>query len=115
MREGDPNANIYIGQMENYKLIPIKESCIEVAERVFKERYKTDTNPVVVQMIQDGIPIDHWYYRSNQWIAQVHLNLFQHIIPFIGPANEAPSSLFGDDKYVVDQQVMDRLLSLIKV
>src|ERR1035437_9921666 len=93
-RESTPGAN-NIGQLrENGTLGPIEESCISRAERTFRLRSKTDTNPVIVQMTRGGNPIDHWYYRSDEWIDQPFFALgkFQ---PYVGPANRAQRFMYG--------------------
>lgn len=94
-------------QIVNGELVsPPPEICLVAAERVFRERRKKgDTDPKIVQMKSHGELIDHWYYRSKQWIEQPYLKLSEFIQPYIGPADKAPLSFYGDGSYEVDETI----------
>ena len=98
---GQTTKRFRVGDLE-----PLEESCVYRAEETFRARSKKDTNPAIVQMILNGKPINHWYYRSDQWIDQPFLALgkFQ---PYVGPANRAQRFMYGEGKYVVDQRAID--------
>jgi hypothetical protein len=106
-RESAPGAN-NIGQLkEDGSLGPIEEACILRAEKTFKIRSKIDTNPVIVQMVLRGKPIDHWYYRSDQWIDQPYFALGNGLQPYIGPANRAQRFMYGEGKFIVDKEATE--------
>jgi hypothetical protein len=83
-----------IKQLVNGKLAEVQEVCIKHAVKTFNERHQQDTNPRIVQMIHHGTPLDHWYYRSDQWIDQPYLMEGLFIQPHVGPANMANRTLY---------------------
>ena len=87
---------------------PPTEASLVAAGRVFQERQKKgDTNPQIVQMKLRGKLIDLWYYRSDQWIEQPYFGKDIFLQPYIGPAEEAMSFLYGDGTYVVDKEMTE--------
>jgi hypothetical protein len=94
-------SNMNTGQLrEDGTLGPIEEVCILRAEKIFKIRSKLDTNPHIVQMVSREKPIEHWYYRSDQWIDQPYFAL-GIMKPYIGPANRAPRFMYGEGKFII--------------
>ena len=86
------------------KLGPVKEACITAAQRVFFTRMKTDTHPVLVQMIHLGELVPHWYYRSDEWIDQPYYSPAMFLQPYRGPANLANPGLYGPGKFIIDEK-----------
>ncbi len=102
-RESGPRLTI--GQLrEDGSLGPMREACILRAERTFKLRWKTDTNPVIAQMILRGEQIPHWYYRSDQWIDQPYFAISNGMQPYVGPADKAPKFMYGAGTFVIDEE-----------
>jgi len=96
-------------QLVNGELIsPPQEICLVCAERVFKERRENgDTNPQIVQMVSGGVPIPHWYYRSDQWIEQPYFKPSEFIQPHVGPADQAMPFRYGEEDFIVDEEMTD--------
>src|SRR3989344_5028644 len=72
-------------------------SCNEYAVNVYLSRANGDTGPRIVRMLlPDGIPDDHWYYKSDQVIstsevALVDARLTDSVFgPFEGTINSVP-------------------------
>jgi len=57
-------------QLIDGKFQPVRDVCTKHAEDVFNSRRGIDTNPMIVQMIHHDKPVNHHYYRSDQWIDQ---------------------------------------------
>lgn len=89
------------------KLGPLRDICVVAAQKVFLARYETDTNPTIVQMILRGELVDHWYYRSEEFIDQPYFLPAHFLQPYRGPANVANPGLYGPETYVVDGILMD--------
>lgn len=100
---------INVGQMQENKSIgPIIEACVERAERTFLSRGGQDTNPTIVQMILRGKnPIDHWYYRSNEWVDQPYLAMGIALQPYVGPSDKAPRILYGEGTFMKDDEMTE--------
>lgn len=77
----------------------IMGTCIDEAVKTFKERWGRDTNPRIVQMIHQGQRIDHWYYRSNEWISQPYAWPKIFMQPYVGSANELGAVRYGEKSY----------------
>jgi hypothetical protein len=84
-------------------LEPLTESCITHANRIYKERYKKDTDPVIAQMILYGELVPHWYYRSMEWIDQPLYDLSKLLAPYRGPAQDVNPGQYGEGTYKVDE------------
>jgi len=87
---------------------PLHDICVVIAQRNYLARKTIDTNPVLVQMILRGEElIDHWYYRSEEYIDQpfYHPSLF--LQPYRGPAYLAIPILYGPGTYLVDQELIE--------
>ena len=96
-------------QIVNGELVcPPSEICLTAAGRVFRERQiEDDTNPKIVQMILNGKLIEHWYYRSDQWIEQPYLKMSEFLQPYIGPVDGAMPFLYGNGTYVIDEDATE--------
>ncbi len=81
-----------IGQLTSEGLMGIKELCIHHALLTYRKRKDTDTEPHIVNMTINGQPIDHWYYRSRQWIDQPYLLGPLGVEPYVGQVDQAPLS-----------------------
>lgn len=97
--------NLPTYQLINGELKAPDELCLGVARRTFAERSETDTNPVIVQMVLQGRPIPHWYYRSDEWVDQPYYKPSEFVQPYVGPVNEAMAFLYGEGTYVVDEEM----------
>ena len=95
---------INIGQIDlQGRMGPILEACILRAERTFLNRAPADTNPAIVRMVLRGVLIDHWYYRSCEWIEQPYFAAGILLQPYVGSAKLArPKSLYGAGTYITD-------------
>lgn len=80
----------------------MEESCIEHAESTFRARGRVDTEPSIVQMVQQGDPVDHWYYRSREHIDQPYQSRDLMLQAFVGPAKDANPTIYGEGTFVVD-------------
>ena len=101
----NPELGVMVLNDEN-KLEPweFRFSCITKAQDTFRQRWKTDTNPQIVQMIHLGKPIDHYYYRSNEWIDQPFADPRKFLQPYRGPAEYANPGLYGEGKFIEDRE-----------
>ena len=52
-------------QLINGELRLVEEGCRSYAKKTFR-KWTGDTNPRVVQMVRQGRPISHHYFRSDQ-------------------------------------------------
>jgi hypothetical protein len=95
---------------EEGNLGPVKDICLVVAERVFRQRWGKDTNPCIVQMILDGRPQQHWYYRSDQWLDQPFEFMSLFIQAYRGEVLMAYPWLYGEDTYSIDQEETQRII-----
>lgn len=86
---------------EEGHLGPIVDGCIVAAERTFFRRKGQDTNPQIVQMILRGIPVDHFYYRSEELIDQPYYLPSEFVPPYRGPAEDADPFMYGEGTYTV--------------
>ena len=93
-------------QVVNGRLSDIESICVTHAIKTFKERRGADTNPQVVQMVHNGDVLDHWYYRSEEWIDQPYFIRDRLIQPYTGPAELAMPLLYGEGTYVPDEALM---------
>lgn len=95
-------------QLIDGEFVPAQEICLVHAEVTFKERQKNgDTNPLIVQMIHLGQLIDHWYYRSDQWVDQPYFKPSEFLQPFVGPADQANPGQYGDGSFEVDDEMTE--------
>jgi len=93
---------------ESGNLGSISESCIERAEKTYLTRSAMDTNSLIVQMKLRGEKLlDHWYYRSDQWVDQPYFAASILLQPYVGPASRAMKVLYGDGTYVIDKQATE--------
>jgi hypothetical protein len=93
---------------KNNRLGPIRDICVVAAQRAYLERKEADTNPQIVQMVLRGkVLINHWYYRSDQWVEQPYFIPFFVLQPYRGPANYASPILYGQDTYIVDERLIE--------
>ncbi|MGV8162723.1 MAG: hypothetical protein ACP5N2_05335 [Candidatus Nanoarchaeia archaeon] len=79
-------------QIINGTLVFPQNNCLYVALQAYKSRHLKDTNPLIVKMILTTDifkEIDHWYYRSDQWIEQPFLIPKDNIPYHIGPIDSA--------------------------
>lgn len=88
------------------KLDFVQESCVRAAQRTYIQRKGKDTNPQIVQMRVRGVLIEHWYYRSDDWIDQPFAAPLQHLQPYRGEAQYAFPGIYGEGTYEVDQNLM---------
>ena len=86
-------------QLIGGELKPVENNCIFVALKTYKEKFRIDRNPLIVQMIlgNDKI-IPHWYYRSDYRIEQHFLLPAEGIAPFIGELKKANPFYYGKFK-----------------
>ncbi len=92
-----------VKQLIDGELRDIKTSCISQAYRTFAERSATDANPRIVQMQINGALVDHWYYRSDNWIDQP----FSHssgLVAYVGEAEGDVPEELGEGTYLVDKE-----------
>ena len=94
------------GQIVDGELRDIQDICLSYALRIYNERSEIDTNPKIVRMIFRGNPINHWYYRSDQWIDQPYFFGSVFIQPCIGPPEQACPVLYGEGTYETDEEIM---------
>lgn len=94
-------------QLINGELGPVKEICLDHAEKTYNKRKKIDTNPVIVQMIYCGKLIDHWYYRSDQWIDQPYFKESIFLQPYVGPVSETNQGIYKNGKYFIDKELTE--------
>jgi hypothetical protein len=80
----------------NGSLDIVTEPCIAHAEKVFRRRAGLDTNPQIVQMVGLTGPINHWYYKSEEWIDQPFPILAHLIQPYVGPAGDCINPLYRE-------------------
>ena len=100
------SAEFFVGQLDDRgKLGPVTEACIVRAERTYLARAVNDTNPSIVQMKLRGRELlDHWYYRSDQWVDQPYLATSIFLQPYVGSASRAMRTLYGDGTYLIDEE-----------
>jgi len=98
-----------VQQFVNGKLQGVIENCVTHACNTYKERKDKDTNPMVVEMVLQGKPIDHFYYRSDQWVDQPYYNPSGLMQPYVGPADQAPPLLYGKGTYLIDEATTNLL------
>lgn len=82
-------------------------SCVDRAIEAYSERIEIDTNQAIVQMIDpfsDEL-IDHWYYRSDQFIFQPYNLPFLNINSYIGSPNKAPLETYGNGTFMLDLEI----------
>lgn len=91
------------------RLVPWNEICVVAAERIFRERWELDTEQIIAQMIFKGKPIDHWYYRSKEWVEQPYFIPSKVIQPYRGPVEYAHVWLYGEGTYLVNEKVTNLL------
>ena len=83
-------------QLINGKFVFPENNCLFIALQTYKERFEKDTNSLIAQMILGtGEIIDHWYYRSDEWIEQLFKFPEDKIEPYQGPANKADFHAYG--------------------
>ncbi len=75
-------------------------TCSDEAEKTFRNRWGQDTNPRIVQMVHQGQPIDHWYYRSDQWISQPYAWPAIFLQPYVGSTTEIGAIKYGERSYI---------------
>lgn len=92
--------------------------CVSEAQKTFRERWGTDTNPRIVQMVLQGKPIDHWYYRSDQWISQPFVAPDIFMQSYVGPTDTLEaikygerSYLYGDEEKLLTEMLIEELSS----
>lgn len=103
-----PGVELRVAQLDDDgKLGPITEPCIIRAERTFFARAVTDTNPTIVQMKLRGSLLDHWYYRSKEWIDQPYFAAAIFLQPYVGPTTRAMRTLYGEETFIVDEQATE--------
>ncbi len=54
-------------------------------------------------MLNQGLPIDHWYYRSDDWIDQP----YQHpgrLFAFVGPTSGDVPTQLGPETFRIDRE-----------
>lgn len=84
-----------MGQIdERGQMGPLTEVCINRAHKTYLARASEDTNPQIVKMVLRGKPVDHWYYRSDEWIDQPYFALPILLQAYVGPANRAMRALY---------------------
>lgn len=108
MKESTPLSKV--GQLkEDGSLGPLEEACILRAGKTFRNRFKTDTNPSIVRMVVGGKPINHWYYRSDQWIDQPYFSVDPSLPlqSYVGPTNMAPRFSYKEGTYIIDNEAME--------
>lgn len=100
----------------NGNLQEIMGNCYSEAEDTFRRRWNLDTNPRIVQMVHQGIPIDHWYYRSNEWISQPYAWPEMFIQPYVGSTTDIGaikyserSYLYGDEERLLTEMLIEEL------
>ena len=84
----------------------IHEICLAHAIRTFLQREQTDTNPLIVRMVINGEPIDHWYYRADDYVDQPYFIASKWIQPLIGNPVEGFPLHYGEGTYEVDRDSM---------
>ena len=72
---------------------------------IMERQENGDTNPLIVQMIHMGRLIDHWYYRSDQWVDQPYFKPSEFLQPHVGPADQAIPGLYGDETFQIDEEM----------
>ena len=94
----------------------IMGTCIDQAEKTFKERWGIDTNPRIVQMVHQGEPIEHYFYVSDDYISQPYLWPELFIQPFVGKTDEIEANrynekryLYGEEEQLITQQLIEEL------
>ena len=96
-------------QIVDSKLCEITESCIKHAVLTFDARRSHDTNQMIVQMIVRGNKIQHWYYRSNEWVEQPYALREQFVDPFIGPVpardDQLAEIMYSIQKYEIAKDI----------
>lgn len=108
------NSTLYTGQLqEDGTLGPVKEACINRAERIFQLRHKTDTNPKIVQMILRGERIPHWYYRSDEWIDQPYFAMSIAMQPYVESTNKAPIWYKKEGNFMVDDEATNDFIKFM--
>ena len=60
-------------------------------------------DPHIVQMVVDGEPIEHFYYRSEKWIEQPFTLQSEGIKPFSGPTDGPIHKQYQEGTYRVDE------------
>lgn len=96
------------------KLGPMMDICEVAAQNTMKERWGKDTDPSIVQMILRKQLVPHWYYRSNEWIAQPYYLPKYFLQPYVGPSKDAPPHLYGEGTYILDKEATKYSLKLAK-
>ena len=90
--------------------------CLPKAIEIFYERINLDTNLTIVKMLspRDGSFLNHWYFRSDQFIG----NPFKwtdidgkDIPPYVGDAKKASIVYYGKGLFEVDEELTQRLLN----
>jgi hypothetical protein len=89
------------GHLEPWK----GEACITTAMRIYSKRKDIDTNSRIVRMVIDGKLVDHWYFRSDQWIEQPFYSPKKCLLPYRGAAADADPSLYGEGTYQTDEKM----------
>lgn len=79
-------------------------------KKIYNERNALDTHPVIVQMRHLGRLIDHWYYRSDQWVDQPYFKPSEFLQPYVGPVELANPGLYGKGTYIVDKELTDLIV-----
>jgi len=95
-----------IQQLVGDELVDFIESCINHAYRTYAKRADQDTNPVIARMLVDGKPVDHWYYRSDEWIDQPYdLTMVFGFPAYVGPAdNRQIQYIYNKRTFVVETE-----------
>jgi len=62
---------------------------------------------MIVQMIHHDEPVNHHYYRSDQWIDQPYKKSPNYAPPYVGPADKAEPSHYGEGAYIVEKELTD--------
>ncbi|PIN79524.1 hypothetical protein COV16_03755 [Candidatus Woesearchaeota archaeon CG10_big_fil_rev_8_21_14_0_10_34_8] len=92
-----------IQQLVGDELVDFIESCINHAYRTYAKRADQDTNPVIARMLVDGKPVDHWYYRSDEWIDQPYELSMIGFPAYVGPAdNRKIKFIYGEGNFIVE-------------
>ena len=99
--------SLKLGQLrEDGTIGPLEEACITRAHKTFRTRCKIDTNPTIVRMLHNGKPIDHWYYRSDQWIDQPFHFPQLGMFAYVGAPTSATKVIYSKENYIVDQEAI---------
>lgn len=92
-----------VKQLIDGKLVNYQVACITQAFRTFAERAGTDQNPNIVQMLALGIPIEHWYYRSEDWIDQPYHHP-ERLFAYVGSTSGNFPPQLGPGTFKIDTE-----------